>query len=130
MKKESIYSGQLLELCDKVKDLMLLKQYDTCNSLICHAMMEYPSALHPHTLLGILLEKTGNHASAMKHFRAAQALDPTYGPATQNLTSYGTFYSQGGAAFNEQDCRHKEKYQSEIEYDGNGLGHITRRNTL
>ena len=40
-------------------------------------MAENPHGAVPHNLMGILLEKESNHVLAMKHFRAAYALDPT-----------------------------------------------------
>lgn len=97
------YSQELLLLCATVRDFMKEKEYDACFGLICETMERYPDAPHPHNLLGILLEKSGNHSLAMKHFRAAWALDPTYLPARHNLENYGTFYSRGGCAYDESD---------------------------
>ena len=48
-------------------------------------MAENPHCAIPHNLMGILLEKEANHVLAMKHFRAAYALDPTYIPARYNM---------------------------------------------
>ena len=119
-------SKELSDLCVQVRSLMASREYDTCSRLICQAMTLFPSAPHPHNLMGVLLEKTGDHASAMKHFRAAWALDPTYGPASQNLSAYGTFYSRGTAAYDEEDCR-DESAPCTVEYDRMGIGHILRR---
>lgn len=93
----------LTELCNTVKRLVLEKDYAQSQTLIVEAMQQYPHAPQPHNLLGIVLEKTGNHTLAMKHFRAAWALDPTYRPANHNLETYGTFISRGGCAFDEAD---------------------------
>ena len=94
----------LTKLCDSVRDLIGMQDYQTCENIICQAMRSYPHAPQPHNLIGILLEKTGNHPCAMKHFRAAWALDPTYLPARQNLECYGTFFSSGRCAYDEKDC--------------------------
>ena len=75
------------------------------------------------------MEKEGDHPGAMKHFRAAYALDPTYLPARQNLDHYGTFYSRGGCAYDESDCQQEAPSPYEIEYDEKGIGHAVRRNT-
>ena len=123
---EAIRSPELSDLCVQVRSLVASQEYDRCRSLICQAMTLFPSAPQPHNLLGVLLEKTGDHASAMKHFRAAWALDPTYGPASQNLSAYGTFYSRGIAAYDEEDCRDTDSTCA-IEYDVRGIGHIIRR---
>ena len=97
--------------------------------MICQAMGEFPNAPEPHNLLGIVMEKEGDHAGAMKHFRAAYALDPTYLPARQNLDHYGTFYSRGGCAYDESDCPQEAPSPYEIQYDEKGIGHAVRRNT-
>ncbi len=94
----------LTKLCDTVKDLIGMQDYQTCENMICQAMGSYPHAPQPHNLIGILLEKKGDHSCAMKHFRAAWALDPTYLPARQNLECYGTFFSKGRCAYDEKDC--------------------------
>lgn len=97
-------SGALEGLCETVKNKILSGRYDVCYGLICEAMSKYPDSAVPHNLLGIWYEKEGAHAEAIKHFRAAYALDPTYAPASQNLETYGTFYSTGRCAFTETDC--------------------------
>lgn len=97
-------STQLQELCAAVRKYSADHDYQKCAAMICKAMGEFPSAPQPHNLFGIVLEKEGDHAGAMKHFRAAYALDPTYLPARQNLEVFGTFYSCGKCAFDESDC--------------------------
>nr|WP_288824380.1 hypothetical protein [uncultured Clostridium sp.] len=94
----------LTALCETIRDLISMQDYQTCESIICQAIGKYPHAPEPHNLIGILLEKTGDHPAAMKHFRAAWALDPTYLPARRNLECYGTFFSNGRCAYNENDC--------------------------
>lgn len=74
------------------------------------------------------LKKIGDHAAAMKHFRAAWALDPTYLPSRFNLNQYSEFYSSKKFAFDESDCPEiKEKRKAEIVYDEKGIGHVVRR---
>lgn len=101
--KENQVENPLAELCASVRRLVAEKDYETCERIICQAMVEYPHAPQPHNLLGIILEKTGNHRLAMKHFRAAWALDSTYLPADYNLETYGTFFSSGNCAYDESD---------------------------
>lgn len=102
--KKTSENEALNTLCLQVRQYIITADYDTCYKAICRAMEAFPDSPHPHNLLGILLEKTGQHASAMRHFRAAYALDPTYIPVRQNLETYGTFYSTGKCAFDETDC--------------------------
>ena len=90
---------ELSKLCVTVRELISLQDYEKCESLIRSAMGKYLHAPELHNLIGILLEKEGDHLTAMKHFRAAWALDPTYIPARQNLDCYGTFYSSGKCAY-------------------------------
>jgi Flp pilus assembly protein TadD len=49
------------------------------------------SSPQPHNLYGILLEYTGDRRRALKHYRAANDLDPTYRPAKSNLYRAGQF---------------------------------------
>lgn len=100
---ENSFVSELDELCATTRELVLEKNYEGCISSICHAMERYPHAPEPHNLMGIVMEKMGDHVSAMKHFRAAWALDPTYMPANHNLNVYGTFFSNGRCAFDESD---------------------------
>ena len=134
---------ELQNLCSSVRQLCEVWNLKECHRLIGSAMGEYPDAAEPHNLLGIILEKEGNHVSAMKHFRAAWALDPTYLPAHQNLNTFGTFCACGSFAFDESDVvpeplapgafvRKEGRLQWEvsrkkIEYDKNGIGRVIRR---
>lgn len=96
-------ANELAQLCDTVRAFVKKGALEACLAPICRAMERHPHAPQPHNLLGIILEKTGDHAAAMRHFRAAWALDPTYLPADHNLNTYGTFYSKGSCAFDESD---------------------------
>lgn len=95
----------LTSLCSEVRNMVTQGKLDPCLDRIRNAMAACPDAPQPHNLLGIVLEKQGRHTEAMRHFRAAWALDPTYIPAEQNLETYATFYSGGRCAFDESDCR-------------------------
>lgn len=136
-------SSELDQLCTSVRAFVIDGAYETCIERICQAMQRYPHAPQPHNLLGIILEKMGDHLTAMKHFRAAWALDPTYLPANHNLNTYGTFFSNGSCAFDESDippappsnmeivCDERGigrvVYKTKIEYDEYGIGHVVRR---
>ena len=120
---------QLQALCDGVRKYAKARDFQKCVAMICEAMGEFPNAPEPHNLLGIVMEKEGDHVGAMRHFRAAYALDPTYLPARQNLDHYGTFYSRGGCAYDESDCPQEAPSPYEIQYDEKGIGHAVRRNT-
>ena len=115
---------ELTDLCQKVRELSARCEYDTCAQMVAEAMAVYPCAPQPHNLLGVLMEHVGDHGNAMRQFRAAMDLDPTYAPARQNLTTYGTFCSTGTVAFDECDCPGSA---CRIEYDAHGVGRIVRR---
>lgn len=119
--------GTLDHLCSLVRESVQLGDFDQCLQEIRNAMAEYPDAPQPHNLLGIVLEKQGNHPSAMRHFRAAWALDPTYLPAEENLKTYATFYSRGRSAYDESDCEAAKADNYSVSYDAMGIGHVTRR---
>lgn len=123
-------SSDLDRLCDMVRASVINGNLEACLPPICHAMEENPHAPQPHNLLGIVLEKTGDHMTAMKHFRAAWALDPSYLPANHNLNLYGTFYSHGSCAFDESDVPPAPESGLEIVYDERGIGHVTSVSAL
>lgn len=145
MKKqlEHSYAEELHRLCATVKELALEEKYEQSIPQICNAMQKYPHDPIPHNLMGIIMEHMGDHKGAMKHFRAAWALDPTYRPANHNLHTYGTFFSGGGCAFDEDDVPAQRESNIEIvyneygvgravsktvvEYDARGIGHAVRR---
>ena len=116
---------ELAVLCNAVRKLVEQNEYQQAELLIKKAVGKYPGAPHPHNLLGLLLEARNDHLTAMKHFRAAWALDPTYLPARQNLNTFGSFYPSGKWAYDEADCSQEKKGDScKIEYDANGVGHV------
>lgn len=118
---------ELASLCNSVRTLVKKHDYEKCKAQILVAMQHYPHAPHPHNLLGIVLEKEHFHLQAMKHFRAARALDSTYQPARHNLEHYGTFFSKGRCAFDESDCEVNAKEVTySIFYDNHGIGHVTK----
>ena len=94
---------ELTALCHSVRILVHDREYTKCANLVSHAMGSFPDAPQPHNLMGILCEKCGNHACAMRHFRAAYALDPDYRPAQANLETFGTFFSRGKIDFGDED---------------------------
>ena len=112
---------RLQELCSAVRKYTAARNYPKCAAMISEAMKEFPNAPEPHNLLGIVLEKEGDHAGAMKHFRAAYALDPNYIPARQNLETYGTFYAGGKCAFDESDCPKREPFHDATPHDEKGI---------
>ena len=115
-------------LCDRARSLIGNRELAECEKLLCDAMGKYPHMPEPNNLMGILLEKQGEHVLAMKHFRAAWALDPAYRPARQNLECYGSFYPVGQVAFDDSDCLPDllaDRF--EIAYDARGVGHAVRR---
>lgn len=119
----------LSQLTEQIRTMVQKGAYEAGKDLVRHALAEYPHAAEPQNLFGVLLELEGDHILAMKHFRAAWALDPTYLPARVNLERYGSFARKARPVFNEADCPaepQKERYK--IEYDDNGVGYVVRRN--
>lgn len=128
--KRNTNNDELDQLCVLVKALVAEKAFDYCIDLICEAMGKNPHAPHPHNLLGIVLEKQGDHLKAMKHFRAAWALDPSYAPASHNLSTYGTFFTSGKCAFDENDVPSIPLADVEIIYDKRGIGHVESKTKI
>ena len=137
------YCIEMDQLCSSARTFILGGDYESGMDLVCKSMACYPHSPQPHNLLAIILEKTGNHLAAMKHFRAALALDPDYLPAKYNLRTYATFFTRGNCAFDESDITVGTSgdveivydsrniahavHRSRIEYDEHGIGHVVRK---
>ena len=103
---------ELMPTIEQAKELIGEKKFKECEALICTAMFEHPHDAIPHNLMGLLLENEDSHVDAMKHFRAAYALNPTYRPSSWNLECFGSFTMQHPCAYFARDCEsHLEKEQ-------------------
>ncbi|MEA5026997.1 MAG: hypothetical protein VB012_04980 [Erysipelotrichaceae bacterium] len=120
---------RLDQLGHKIQSLITCGNYIESEQLIREALMKYPHAAEPQNLFGILLENTGDHPAAMKHFRAAWALDPTFLPARYNMNQYAdlTLKKHRDAYFAEDCDNHDDKTLYKLEYDENGIGHVISR---
>jgi len=84
---------RLSEVIAQARTLIGNNDFRGCEKLLRRAMSDYPDAAVPHNLMGLMYEKKNDHVKAMKHFRAAWALDPTYVPAQMNLDNFGTMFA-------------------------------------
>ena len=112
------------QLCSSVRSYIMDGDYESGLDMICKSMAGYPDSPQPHNLLAIVLEKTGKHCSALKHFQAALALDPEYQPAKYNLHTKISSYSDGNYAFDESDIPLGSSADIEIVYDSRNVGHV------
>ena len=94
----------LMSTIEQAKELIAEKKYKECEALLCTAMFEYPNDAVPHNLMGLLLESRDAHDEAMKHFRAAYALDPSYKPSSWNLECFGNYTIYRPCAYFASDC--------------------------
>lgn len=121
--------AELTELCRTVREYIGQKKFRESEELIAKAMAKFPHAPQPHNLMGIQLESRCDHIAAMKHFRAAWALDPTYLPARININQYADMFCKNRKyAYTEEDCpQEQERDLYKVEYNENGIGHIVKR---
>ncbi|MEF9940683.1 MAG: hypothetical protein RSA90_01650 [Lachnospiraceae bacterium] len=108
---------ELNQLCIIIKERVQAQEYMIAEKEIDDVMGRYPHSPIPHNLMGILLEAQHSHTLAMKHFRAAYALDPTYAPAQYNLDRCCAFYQEGIIAYEEQDCPRHKQLESPIQVE-------------
>ena len=109
MSQEIVEFDEMKNLGICVKSYIAEGKYKECEELLAYSMYLHPHAPEPHNLFGILLEKEQEHLLAMKHFRAALNLDPTYPPARQNLEVFGSLFDQPRVfAYNLDDCTTSE----------------------
>ena len=99
----------LNEVIKEVRQLLTQKNYRECEKLLASTMANYPDDPIPHNLLGLVYEKQDDHIAAMKHFRVAWALDPSYKAALQNLDNFGTLFANKTFIFDESDYETKAK---------------------
>ena len=121
-----------LENIRNVKSLIQGYEHQAAEKEIVQLMCSVPHSPVPHNLYGILLEEKNKHIEAMKHFRAAYALDPTYIPARYNMERYGSLKADSFLpAYSEEDCveicRKEKDRQFTVEYDEHNVGHIVRK---
>lgn len=119
-------------LCMLVKERITNGDFADAQKDIVNAMAENPHSAIPHNLMGILMEHENNHQLAMKHFRAAWALDPAFRPSRFNMEKYGACFGNERFkpdAYEESDCTEESKKKElyKVEYDESGIGHIVKR---
>ena len=86
--------AELNTLCASVRELLHSNNVDRLEQAkekIAKAMQEYPDAAQPHNLMGIVKEIENDHDGAMKHFRAAYALNPKDKVVRMNMDSLCAF---------------------------------------
>ncbi len=101
-------------LCVNIKHIIESNdsnKYQLAANMISRSMAEYPDSAKPHNLMGILKELTGDHAGAMKHFRAAYALDPQDQAVKHNFEILCSFNTLGKTFEygDENDCQNIHK---------------------
>ena len=75
------------------------------------------------------MKKNDNHILAMKHFRAAWCLDPTYLPARENMSNFSSFERMHRFFYEESDCS-KSKQKYEIKYGSRPIAHVVEKNKI
>ena len=114
------------ELSMSVEKLACEHQYADAEALAIKAMAEYPDSPIPHNLYGIILDKLGQHPKALKHYRAANALDPTYQPAVLNLNIKPNIFNEPIYIFNEDECKEAKPSHYELYFNEKGVGQLRK----
>ena len=113
-----------------IRALVAQRHFSEAEDEAAQAMTAAPHDAQPHNLMGIIAESRNDHVQAMKHFRAAWALDPTYRPARINMERYGSFSGQmPRPVYDETECAPgpaESRPAYRIEYDAKGIGHVIR----
>ena len=119
------------ELCLQVKKEIEEGNMDEAYGKITDAMKKEPDSGIPHNLLGLWEESRGNHAGAMKHFRAAWALEPTLLAARWNMDVYGGMGRGLKPAYTEDEVPKEpdipQKMNDKCVYDEHGIGKFVKR---
>lgn len=129
MNNQNELQPELTELCHTAKEMIRDHRYEECRHMLYRAMEEHPDSAEPHNLLGLLLEEEADHPAAMRHFRAAGALDPTYRPAQLNLDVFGSFPHRGSGVYSQEEAP-QAPCPCVIVYDARCVGRCMRRSAL
>ena len=117
-------------LTARVRALVAQRYFSEAEDEAARAMAAAPHDAQPHNLMGIIAESRNDHVQAMKHFRAAWALDPTYRPARINMERYGSFSGQmTRPVYDETECAPcpaESRPAYRIEYDKHSIGHVVK----
>lgn len=119
-------SERLYRLSKVVKVLVKRGKLDEAKKLVLSQMVKYPDSAEPHNLLGIIEEYRNNHILAMKHFRDACDLDPTYAPARLNIEVFGGFDNMKNPVYNEDDIEVKPQKLYKMIYNKKGIGRFIK----
>ena len=113
-----------------IRALVAQRHFSEAEDEAAQAMTAAPHDAQPHNLMGIIAESRNDHVQAMKHFRAAWALDPTYRPARINMERYGSFSGQMTRPVYDATecapCPAESRPAYRIEYDKHGIGHVVK----
>jgi FixJ family two-component response regulator len=80
-----IPTGDFDELIELARHCARRREIAQARKLIGEAMKQAPERPESLTLLGVITECSGDRLEALKLYRAALGLDPTYQPAAKNL---------------------------------------------
>ncbi len=116
----------LNELSLSVKNLAETKHFDEAETMAIEAMAEYPDSPIPHNLYGIILDELGQHLQALRHYRAASALDPTYQPALFNLSIKPITFCEPHYVFTEDECKELKAFHYELYFNEKGIGQLRK----
>lgn len=118
---------ELKELCEKVRNLIKEESLTEAELAIAQGMGQFPDAAIPHNLMGIVKEIKNDRVAAMKHFRAAYALDPSDKSIRANIDHLCSFRPTGKKLLFGDEEAEKETERYVVEYDAQGVGHIVRK---
>lgn len=93
-----------VELINEIENCIIDRNFIAGENKAAQAIKQNPNSPVPQNLMGIILEKENKHVQAIKYFRAAYALDPTYIPARFNMEQYGIFFPMKDPAYSEEAC--------------------------
>ncbi|MBS3991101.1 MAG: hypothetical protein KGZ51_03445 [Erysipelothrix sp.] len=72
----------------EISKQLISKDLQTTYEKIIHLITAFPNEPWGHNLLGCWFEIQGDVIHAMKHYRAAYALDPSYDPSRMNIIEF------------------------------------------
>jgi uncharacterized protein HemY len=121
---QSVYYLNITKAINSIKE----KDYTDALKYITDAISVNQNQPEAHNLLGVLAEKRREYELALRHYRAACALDPSYKPANRNLDRITSFYSE--STMNEPDLGINDMNDEELHSqrkNKNALEHLLKK---
>jgi DNA-binding response OmpR family regulator len=123
LKRENLDENQAadyLSLIELAKRYVSDRNFPEAREITRKAIAMDPAQPVAYNLLGALLEIKGDNHEALKFYRAATDIDPSYKPALANIDRLTSWYKLGGIDFGSDKNQPENPETNSVEKDNSG----------